>query len=249
MDTRTHRIEDRPIATPCIGTPPRGARPADPPEAELLRLALNQVDYGMVVLDADSAMVQFANVPGHAALDDGPDGAGRHRSSTGLCLVQGRVATVRPGHHEQLRTTLARTRAGLRGLLSLGADAQSSAVAVLPLPHTRKDTDHMRNGVPQTTPHYALLVFAKQQLCDDSTVALFARERGLTGAEAQVLAQVCKGLRPAQIAIRHGVRISTVRTQLRSIRMKTHCQTIRELVQKVSVLPPMARHLTGHLAA
>jgi hypothetical protein len=30
--------------------------------------------------------------------------------------------------------------------------------------------------------------------------------------------------------------------------MKTHCQTIRELVQKVSVLPPMARHLSGHLA-
>lgn len=249
MNTRTHRIEEHPIATLYPLTATRGLRAADPPDAELLRLALNQVDYGLVVLDADSALVHFANVPGHAALDDGVDGAGRRSSSTGLCLVQGRVATVRPGHHEQLRNTLARTRVGLRGLLSLGADAQSSAVAVLPLPHTRTDTDRVVNGVSQSVPHYALLVFAKQQLCDDSTVALFARERGLTGAEAQVLTQVCKGLRPAQIATRHGVRISTVRTQLRSIRMKTHCQTIRELVQRVSVLPPMARHLTGHLAA
>jgi DNA-binding CsgD family transcriptional regulator len=90
---------------------------------------------------------------------------------------------------------------------------------------------------------YALLVFAKQHLCDDSTMALFARERGLTNAEGQVLAQVCKGLRPAQIADHHGVQVSTVRTQLRSIRMKTCSDTIRELVQKVSVLPPMARHL------
>ena len=62
-----------------------------------------------------------------------------------------------------------------------------------------------------------------------------------------MLSQVCKGLRPAQIASNHGVRISTVRTQLRSIRLKTCSDTIRELVQKVSVLPPMARQLPGQL--
>jgi DNA-binding CsgD family transcriptional regulator len=118
----------------------------------------------------------------------------------------------------------------------------------LPLLHSRSDAARVVNGTPTMAPQYALLVFAKQHLCDDSTVALFARERGLTGAEAQVLTQVCKGLRPAQVAVLHGVRISTVRTQLRSIRMKTQCQTIRELVQKVSVLPPTARHLCGHPA-
>lgn len=252
MEPRIHRIEERPVAIPYLGAPPRTVRTADPPETELLRLALNHVDYGLVVLDADSAMLHFANGPGHTALADGTDttdGAGRRRSSTGLCLVQGRVATVRPGHQEQLRSTLARTRAGLRGLLSLGTDAQSSSVAVLPLPHTPQDAQRVVNGLPHAEPQYALLVFAKQHLCDDSTVALFARERGLTGAEAQVLTQVCKGLRPGQIATRHGVQISTVRTQLRSIRMKTHCQTIRELVQRVSVLPPMARHLSGQWVA
>lgn len=249
MDHRPYRLETTPSFHPGLGTPPRPARLAEPPEIELLRLALNQVDYGLVVLDADSAMVQFANGPGRAGLDGGPDAAGPRRSSTGLCLVQGRVSTVRPGHHEQLRSTLARTRAGLRGLLTLGADEHASAVAVLPLPHQRDEAERLPGGLPRAAPHYALLVFAKQQLCDDSTVALFARERGLTGAEAQVLTQVCKGLRPAQIALAHGVRISTVRTQLRSIRMKTHCRTIRELVQRVSVLPPMARHLGAALAS
>ena len=99
-------------------------------------------------------------------------------------------------------------------------------------------------GATPESPAHALLVFAKQQLCDDSTMALFARERGLTNAEAQVLAQVCRGLRPSEIANQHGVQISTVRTQLRAIRMKTCSETIRELVQKVSVLPPMARYLS-----
>jgi DNA-binding CsgD family transcriptional regulator len=248
MDNRVYAIESHTLPIPSVGAVARGGQMQQPGEAELLRMALNQVDYGLVVLDANSGEVHFANGPGHAALDDGPDGAGRRRSTTGLCMVQGRVATVRPGHHEQLRTTLARTRAGLRGLLSLGADAQTSAVAVLPLLHSRSDAARVVNGTPTIAPQYALLVFAKQHLCDDSTVALFARERGLTGAEAQVLTQVCKGLRPAQVAVLHGVRISTVRTQLRSIRMKTQCQTIRELVQKVSVLPPTARHLCGHPA-
>ena len=54
---------------------------------------------------------------------------------------------------------------------------------------------------------------------------------------------VCKGLRPTEIATRHGVQVCTVRSQLRSIRQKTASDSVRELVEKVSVLPPMARHL------
>ncbi len=219
---------------------------SEPPELALLRLALDQIDYGMVVLDVGSGRIQFANAPGHAALTAGPDAGGtRPPNPSGLCLVDGRLAAARPGHAEVLRNTLARTKSGLRGLLHLGSDPQACAVAVLPLPHPAHDTAPARYGAQPEPASFALLVFAKQQFCDDSTMALFARERGLTNAEGQVLAQVCKGLRPAQIADRHGVQISTVRTQLRSIRSKTCCDTIRELVQKVSILPPMARHLSG----
>ena len=217
----------------------------DTPELDLLRLTLNQVDYGLVVLNVDNSRVEFANAPGWAALDPARDEQGPVRNHAGLCLVQGRLATIRPGHAEPLRAALARTRSGLRGLLSLESGAQTSSVAVLPLPQSGLgDPPGARSaGLPAAC--YALLVFAKQHLCDVSTVALFARARGLTSAEGQVLAQVCKGLRPAQIAHHHGVQVSTVRTQLRSIRMKTCSDTIRELVQKVSVLPPMARHLSS----
>lgn len=238
-----------PMPSAAFGAPPRSpsTHPLEPSELNLLRMALNQMDYGLVVIDCDSAMVQFANALGHAALLECPDGSGALGRGSGLRLLHGRVMAQRPSDNETLRRTLERARAGLRGFLCLGESAQSSAIAVLPLIGQRSVADKQAHGTLGSAlpPAYALLVFAKQQLCDDSTMALFARERGLTSAEGQVLAQVCKGLRPAQIAHNHGVRISTVRTQLRSIRMKTCCETIRDLVQKVSVLPPMARQLSG----
>lgn len=222
--------------------------PMDMSELQLLRMALNQMDYGLVVVDTDTAMVQFANALGQASLMDGARSPTLTPQGCGLRLLHGRVLAQRPSDNETLRRTLDRAKSGLRGFLCLGDNAQSSAVAVLPLigqrfaAESESGSGLLGSAVP---PSYALLVFSKQQLCDDSTMALFARERGLTSAEGQVLVQVCKGLRPAQIAHNHGVRISTVRTQLRSIRMKTCCETIRDLVQKMSVLPPMARQLSG----
>ncbi len=210
---------------------------AAPSELDLLRATINQVDYGLVAVDADSATVLFANAAGYAALQS--DVSGTLAGDSGLRLLNERVVASRPSHAAQLTGVLQRTKAGLRGLLCLGVGAQPVTVAVVPLPAAPVDPQ-----AATPTPS-ALLVFAKQHLCDDSTVTLFARQRGLTSAEGQVLAQVCKGLRPTQIATRHGVRISTVRTQLRSIRLKTSTDTIRDLVHQVSVLPPMARQFSS----
>jgi DNA-binding CsgD family transcriptional regulator len=58
-----------------------------------------------------------------------------------------------------------------------------------------------------------------------------------------VLAAVSDGLRPHEVADQHGVQVSTIRSQLLSIRQKTRSSSIRELLQTVSLLPPMARHL------
>ncbi len=221
----------------------------DHSELRLLRQTLNLVDYGLAVVDADGGAIQFANAQAHAALQAPAGDDGTRRPSHGLRVLHGRVIGYRPCDTEQLRRALERTTSGLRDFLCLGDGGQAAAVAVLPLGGQQtpaEQASHPTLGSAHPT-RYALLVFAKQHLCDDSTMALFARERGLTSAEGQVLALVCKGLRPAQIASNHGVRISTVRTQLRSIRMKTCSETIRELVQKVSVLPPMARQLPGQL--
>ena len=222
---------------------------AIPSELDLLRATINQVDYGLVAVDADTGTLLFANAAGRAALQADPSGASP--CDSGLRLAHDRVIASRASQSAQLTSVLQRTKSGLRGLLCLGQGPQPFTVAVVPLPaaaSANSATTAAGTSGAATPAHSALLVFAKQQLCDDSTVTLFARERGLTSAEGQVLAQVCKGLRPTQIANRHGVQISTVRTQLRSIRLKTCSDTIRDLVHLVSVLPPMARQLSSPAA-
>ena len=216
----------------------------------LQQAVLNQVDYGLAVVNANTRQLVFANAPALDALNSG------NPQKPGLCVTEGLVCARQPAHAAQLALALSRTKARLRGLLRLADDDVSainggggagsgggdSTVAVMPLfeqaqpAPTGTETD-------SADPSYALLVFPKQQLCDTTTITLFARERGLTGTEGLVLAMVCKGLRPTEIAISHGVQVCTVRSQLRSIRQKTASDSVRELVEKVSVLPPMARHL------
>lgn len=190
---------------------------------DLLQAVLEQVDYGLAVVNADSRQLLFANSPALAALHPGSN------LPTDLWVVDGALCTRQHGHNDQLVAALAETKAGKRALIN--------SVAVMPV------------STIALGPACALLVFPKQQLCDTTTITLFARERGLTGAEGQVLMATCKGLRPQEIASHHGVQISTVRTQLRSIRQKTASDSVHELIAKVSGLPPMARHLPSLFAA
>ncbi len=192
----------------------------------LMQCVLEQMDYGLALVHMATRQIRFANRLAH----DGLNNPGNLRS--GLCMLDGRLTTLLRTDTLQLDHALLRAQTGVRALISLGGDDCTTSVALVPL------------NAPGAAP-YALLVFAKQQLCDSSTMALFARERGLTSAESNVLASVCSGMRPTQIASHHGVQISTVRSQLRSIRLKTRCDTIRQLVETVSILPPMARHMSA----
>jgi DNA-binding CsgD family transcriptional regulator len=232
------------IHSPAPTTSMHFTRPEGLSENDILQKVLHQMDYGLVVVEVDRAVVQMTNACGQRALSTPSGEAENHH---GLCLFNGRVSTCFSADSETLERTLQRTRAGLRGLLSLGPSGKGMPVAVVPLSPAQLTVEAVNRKdfrASELAPCYALLVFAKQHLCDDSTIALYARERGLTSAEGHVLAQICKGMRPSEIAAEHGVQISTVRTQLRSIRMKTSCDTIRELVQQVSILPPIAMHLS-----
>ncbi|MCY7306724.1 MAG: hypothetical protein LH632_11355 [Rhodoferax sp.] len=220
-------------------------------ELELLRLALNQIDYGLVAVDVDSGAIAFANALGMAALHGQSDQAKHRPSNSGLGLFHGCLSTSPPARAALLNTLLQRTKSGLRGILNLGLGARITSVAVVPLSApAAPDTNQQRQDRQATAQRcYALLVFAKEQVCDHSSMAIFSRECGLTHAESQVLAKVCRGLRPIEIASHHGVQISTVRTQLRSIRVKTSSETIGAVVQQVSALPPITLQVAGaHVA-
>jgi DNA-binding CsgD family transcriptional regulator len=94
-------------------------------------------------------------------------------------------------------------------------------------------------ALPQAT----LLLLGKKRVCECLSVQCCARSHALTATETRVLEALCQGLEPREVAVQHGVGLATVRTQIGSIRAKTGAQSIRELVRRVAVLPPMVSSL------
>ena len=83
------------------------------------------------------------------------------------------------------------------------------------------------------------------QLGEQLSVHGFARSVNLTPAATRVLELLCSGVRPTAIARQQNVAVSTVRTQIGSIRAKTGAGNISELVRQVAVLPPLVGALRG----
>lgn len=207
---------------------PGAQRPADPAVATsttsqalsglqgLVTQALDELDYGMAIVDRQGRLL-LAN---HSArrMFDRPDG---------LCLLQqGRLVARQAAREEPLaRAIQSAVLQGRRGMVAVGDEQRPQTVAVVPL------GDMPVQGV--------LLVFGKAQMCEPLSVDHYARVHGLTHAEGMVLAALCDGDTPAEVAERFGVAVSTVRSQISAIRQKTRCNSIRELVRRVAVLPPI----------
>lgn len=189
----------------------------------LLALMLDEIDYGMMLLTR-GARVLHANQAARADL------AGLHP----LLLAEGRLgsrsAQDLPALREALDGALDR---GLRRFVTVGEGGERCTLAIVPLPCDA-------GGPPA-----ALLMLGKRGVCEELSVQGFARCHGLTPAETEVLRGLCGGARPCEIADRQGVRLSTVRTQIGSIRGKTGAASIRALVSQVAVLPPMVSALRG----
>ena len=199
------------IAAPALPT----FAPASTPH--WLALMLDEIDYGMLLV-ADDHVVLHANHAARLDLDD-------------LHPLQMIGAELRVRHsadmlplHEAM--SAARQR-GLRQFVALGEAAERITAAVVPLPAADGDET------------LTLLVLGKRRMCEGLSVHGFARQHRLTPAETRVLAALCDGRRPNDIAAAQHVAISTVRSQIGSPRAKTGAANIRALVQQVAVLPPL----------
>lgn len=183
----------------------------------LLMRVLDEIDYGLLLVTTDGTL-RYANQLGlREVLDSGA-----------LHLVQGRVQARSGSDQTALHAALADARRGLRRLVSASHDGAPVNVAVVPV----GDAD--TGGEP-----LALLVFGKRQASETLTVDFYARTHGLTSAELSVLKSMCAGLKPKEIARHQGVAISTVRSHICSIRIKTQTGSIRDLLSRVAVLPPI----------
>jgi len=195
--------------------------PAAP--ATLLRM-FDEIDYGIALVTAQGSL-RYANQLALRTMTEGGP----------LRLGHGLISAGTPADQVQLRGALADAARGLRRLLHLGDGVNAASIAVVPLAD-EADASADAAAAPQGM---AMLVFGKRQACEALTIDIFARTQKLTGAEASVLRGLCAGQRPKEIAFAAGVAVSTVRTQINSIRVKTRTNSIRELVERVAALPPI----------
>jgi DNA-binding CsgD family transcriptional regulator len=204
--------------------PPAAVDTESPTLADWYELMLDEIDYGVLLLGSD-AQVLHINHAARCELD----------AQHPLQLLGRQLRTRDAGDVVRLHDALhAATQRGLRRLLMLGQDGHRVAVAVVPL----------RSGRPGSQAATQLSM-GKRQMCGGLGVQWFARSHGLTLAETRVLEALSEGLQPNDIAVRHGVGISTIRSQIGSIRSKTRSDSIGALVRQVAVLPPLVGVLRG----
>ena len=189
-----------------------GAAPEAWSPGTLLARALDEVDFGIVLLADDGEVLHLNHRARHAL-----------RAGQGLQLTDNRLHTSDPRSMAHLQHALHdAAQRGLRRLLALGQGDDRQMAALVPV-----------------QPGVAALLLGRSSVCEDLSLQCFARNHELTAAETRVLSALGRGVAPAEIAHEQGVKISTVRTQISAIRQKTGTSTITALVRLVAGLPPM----------
>ena len=181
-----------------------------------LSLVLEELDYGVLLVNA-AGEVLHSNRAARQTLEPG------HPLQVQAGRLRARHAKDLMPLHEALH--LAESQ-GRRCLLRLGESEDRANVVVVPL----------NRDVEQAA---VLLVLERRQLRAELAAQWFALRYGLTPAETGVLKQLAEGARPNDVALQQGVAISTVRTQIQSIRGKSGAQSIGELLRQLAVLPPL----------
>lgn len=201
---------------------------ADAPAASLaacLALALDEIDYGVVVLDGRGAVLH-ANRRAEAEL------ASDHALQRDGARLRARGGPGQVLFAEALRAA----GRGLRRLVELRHGGQTASVALVPLPAAAGEA-----------PVATLVLMGRRRLCENLSMQSYARAHELTSAETRVLEALCEGETAAALALRQGVALSTVRTHIASIRAKTGTRSLQEVVRRVAALPPLVSAL--HLAS
>ncbi|AMM24898.1 helix-turn-helix transcriptional regulator [Variovorax sp. PAMC 28711] len=192
----------------------------------MLARVLDEIDHGLLVLDL-AGRILHANHPA------------RHALSSGHAMrnVDGVLACTGAAGQRALRQALKDAERGCRSIVELAHASDPLSLAFVPL--------DAADGGPVDT---VLVMCSRRHGCESLTMQMFARSKGLTRSEQNVLAQLCAGQRADEIACVQGVRLSTVRTHIKNVRQKTGSTSIREIVHRVSRMPQVvsALRLVAH---
>lgn len=214
-------------------THPLATAPAPRPEdGPLLAQVLDALAYPLFVLRTDGSLLH-ANRAGLEAL---APGGPLHRVGHGHLLP--RDAELKPAFHAAMHAAAAG-----RALALHGTDGALLA-SLTPLAVARTDA---APAVPAEPARVVLLAWALPGHGHGAADVLeLSRRYQLTDAEARVLEQLLAGHGAEQAAQAIGVSLSTVRSQILSLRRKTGHRSVPALLASLRALPALApKPLTG----
>lgn len=185
----------------------------------MLHACLDLLDHGVVVVDAH-LQVQHCNAPARRVL----------AQQAPLRLDSGFLMGATKALTQLLLSKAKEAVAGTHTLVVLAHQAAGITLTFAPL--------RTPDGAPQV-----MVSMPRCPMAQDLVIALYAKATGLTAAEASLLHAVVEGQTGSDIAHARNVSPETVRSQLRAVRDKTGCHTLRAVVKKVSELPPLASAL------
>ena len=185
---------------------------------------LQEIGFGVVLIDV-RGHIQYAN----------PSGRSELRMRSRLVDNEGWLAAPHGDQQRRVVTALMDARRGLRSLVELGPAGDTRMFGFVPLG---------RAG-DAATDAQVLVMCGREEPFESALMVLYAKAIGLTASERDVLACLCRGFVAQDIAQQRSVKLSTVRTQIGSIRDKIGARTIVQLVAKVSSLPPLASTVAG----
>ena len=188
------------------------------PGADVLSVLIDALAHGVVVVN-ERAQLIHTNQAARTELK-------RRRM---LEQVGGEIHAITPADGKTLQGALVKAVAGKRSLVKVSGGGLSLMLAVVPL---QRDPSAWQTRIA--------LFFSRTDVCDSGMFGFFSRSYGLTQTEEQVLVILCRGLSTPEIAVQMNVAVSTVRSHVRSLCAKTGSSGVRELVNHVAALPPVA---------
>ena len=186
-------------------------------EQDWLHLLFDEISHGMLVVSLEGRVLH-SNRAARSEMDRDGVLFERHDALQTLSPLDGKL----------LQAALAKASGGVRSLVKLSGSGVTLMLSVVPLKYR-----------PGTTCEQIALFFERRAVCDSGMFIFFARSHRLTRTEEQVLNLLCRSMSTPDIALELEVAVSTVRSHVRSLCIKTGARGARELINRIATLPPV----------
>ena len=186
--------------------------------ADLLALLVDELAHGVMIVNTQG-WILHANRAALGALQRG----------VGLATTHGGLKLKSVFDQKSLTQALEQAAGGKRSLTRFKGVGGSTNLAVVPL--------NRQSAGPWDR---IALLLSSEESCETTLFASFAQSHRLTRTEEQVLQLLCRCLSAPEIALQMRVAVSTIRSHVRSLCVKTSSHGVRQLINLVSALPRLA---------